>query len=257
MAANQLPAIFRMAGNPIHILCTRPVDTTLVEDAASKGIQADTLEFISTVAINNAEIKTRVNQIALKEHTVIFTSMNAVEAVTNLLDDCPPGWKIFCMGNTTLQLVINYFGKDALVSTGTNATELANEVVNYEHHDGDNGNCIFFCGDQRREELPAILEANKIGLTEITVYHTIETPHIVETHYDAILFFSPSAVHSYFKSNNANNSTLFYAIGKTTATAIKDYSDNKIIIGKTPAKDELFRLCVNHFIGLTHSGKQD
>lgn len=246
-----------MAGNRIHILCTRPVDITLVEDAASKGIQADIIEFISTNAIKDPALKSSVNQIANKENTVIFTSMNAVEAVTNLLDDSPCEWKIFCMGNTTRQLVIKYFGEKALVSTGNNATELARAVVYYKQHHEGNDSCIFFCGDQRREELPAILEANKIGFSEITVYQTIETPHVVDKYYDAILFFSPSAVHSYFKSNKANDSTEFYAIGSTTATAIKHYTANKIIIGNTPAKDELFRLCVKNSIELINTRQQD
>jgi uroporphyrinogen-III synthase len=62
--------------------------------------------------------------------------------------------------------------------------------------------------------------------------------------YNGILFFSPSAVHSFFKKNKANPDTVFFAIGETTANAISVYTNNKIITGNTPAKGELLKLAV-------------
>jgi uroporphyrinogen-III synthase len=178
--------------------------------------------------------------------------MNAVDAVINLLDNEKPFWKIFCMGNTTKKLVIKYFGEESLIATGINATDLANAIVEFQHSrfvtsrtDIENDTWLFFCGDQRRDELPGILNSNNISPTEIIVYKTIETSQEVEKYYDAILFFSPSAVHSFFKNNQADVATTFFAIGETTATAIKKYSSNTIITGNTPAKDELFKHCIH------------
>ena len=242
-----MPTTYKMAGNSIHILCTRPVDTALIEQAAASGIQVDVIEFIHTVAIGGDVLSKEMDAVSVSASNVIFTSMNAVEAVTDLLHGKKPRWNIYCMGNTTRQLVIKYFGEASLKGTGFNATDLANTIASNRIATKDTNDCIFFCGDQRRDELPAILQANDISLKEITVYKTIETTNKVEKSYDAILFFSPSAVHSFFKTNRVNNRTVFYAIGETTASAIKQYAVNKIIIGNTPAKDELFRLCISNF----------
>lgn len=232
-----------MAGKAIHILCTRPVDPALVNDAVAKGIEADVMEFIQTVAINDAAVKAQVKAIAGKNSIVIFTSMNAVDAVVEMLDGSKPSWKIFCMGNTTRQLVIKYFGEAALAGTAADATALANNMV-ASPDAATSRECVFFCGDQRRDELPGILHAAHFTLNEITVYKTIETSHAVNKTYDAVLFFSPSAVHSFFKTNQAAGITTFFAIGNTTANAISRYCSNKIIVGDTPAKDALFKLAI-------------
>jgi uroporphyrinogen-III synthase len=247
MAAKSLPTKFKMAGNPIHILCTRPVDNALIEAAAAKGFPVDVIEFIHTVPITGNAIATEVRSIASTQCNVIFTSMNAVVAVKDMIGEAKPAWNIFCMGNTTKQLVIKYFGEKTLKGTGINATDLANTITSWRNASHDKSDCIFFCGDQRRDELPGILKENNIDLSEITVYQTIVTPRKVEKHYDAILFFSPSAVHSFFKTNRANDETVFYAIGETTANTIRNYCPNKIVVGATPAKDELFQQCVTDF----------
>ena len=49
--------------------------------------------------------------------TVVFTSMNAVEAVAAHLNDYIPDWKIYCIGNTTKKLVEKYFGEDLIAET--------------------------------------------------------------------------------------------------------------------------------------------
>src|SRR5258706_9822828 len=43
--------------------------------------------------------------------------------------------------------------------------------------------------------------------------------------YDGILFFSPSGVESFFNTNEVNEQTILFAIGNTTATEIKKYTN--------------------------------
>lgn len=249
MEGKESPTQFKMENKRINILCTRPVDKSLVDDAVRKGFNVNTLEFIKTVAIKNHSLQQQVQLLGSKPCIAVFTSMNAVDSVIDLLQGIKPSWKIFCMGNTTRQLVVKYFGIDSLVATAVNATDLANTIVDYRQSIVDNSECIFFCGDQRRDELPDVLKANHIAITEITVYKTNEISQVINKHYDAILFFSPSAVHSYFKNNQAQSSTIIYAIGGTTANAARSYCDNKIVISETPSKDDLFRLCIKKFTG--------
>ena len=105
----------------------------------------------------------------------------------------------------------------------------------------------FFCGDRRRDELPGILRNNDIEVNEIVVYHTIATPHIINKAYEGILFFSPSAVDSFFSVNKVAPHSLMFAIGRTTATSIKKYSDNKIIVANEPGKENLVEKMIAYF----------
>ena len=55
--------------------------------------------------------------------TVVFTSMNAVNAVRNLYQK-KPSWKIFCIGNTTKELVKKFFGEENIKGFADNADQL-------------------------------------------------------------------------------------------------------------------------------------
>ena len=106
---------------------------------------------------------------------------------------------------------------------------------------------IFFCGGQRRDELPSILNDAGIEVDEIAVYQTIEVPHIIKKDYHGILFFSPSAVRSFFKVNKANGKTILFAIGNTTAAEIKKFSNNKILVSDEPGKESLVQKAIEYF----------
>ena len=99
---------------------------------------------------------------------------------------------------------------------------------------------IFFCGDQRRNDLPEILSKNDIEVQEIVVYETIPVSKKIEEHYHGIMFFSPSAVNSFFLNNKLPSSTILFAIGNTTAEELKKHSTNTIITSDDPGKVDLF-----------------
>ncbi len=228
----------------IHILCTRPLSEALVETVRQEGINMDILPFIETEPIQSIEIQQEIEQALAKTATVIFTSMNAVEAVAYYLDE-QPDWRIYCIGNTTRERVKEHFGEAAIAGTASTAATLAEAIVEDEPAE----EIIFFCGDQRRAELPEILESNGFELTELVVYHTIAVPHKITRAYNGILFFSPSAADSFFSTNKVNGQTILFAIGATTAKAIKKYTNNKIIIGDEPAKEHLVELVLDFFRG--------
>ncbi|MEO8416473.1 MAG: uroporphyrinogen-III synthase, partial [Ginsengibacter sp.] len=78
-------------------------------------------------------------------------------------------------------------------------------------------------------------------------YKTIETPHIIKQHYDGILFYSPSAVKSFFLKNTLQNNTELFAIGSTTAKALKHFTQLPVIIAEMPGKENLVKLAIHHF----------
>jgi uroporphyrinogen-III synthase len=232
-----------MPENKIHILSTRPLNKSLVQEANAGGISIDELSFIETEAIQDIATQQEIEQAYLQSSTVVFTSMNAVDAVVAWQDGQLPDWVIYCMGNTTKQKLKENFGDHSVVGTANNAAELAELIA----EESDTEEVIFFCGEQRRDELPAILRNKGIEVQEIIVYETIHTPHKISKDYQAILFYSPSAVSSFFSNNKIPEQTILFAIGNTTAKTIQQYCNNTIIIGKAPGKEELVRQAMEYF----------
>lgn len=232
-----------MQQNKIFILSTRPIDAPLINEARYQNIEIDILSFIETVPIQSIEVQQEIENALLKSSAVVFTSMNAVEAVANELDGHQPDWKIYSIGNTTRQLVKKYFGEEAIAGSAESAAELAELIVGEDNSD----DIFFFCGEQRRDELPDILRSNDIDVNEIVVYQTIQVKHKIEKTYHGILFFSPSAVQSFFSNNKISDKTILFAIGNTTATEIKKYTNNKIITGDEPSKENLVMEMIRYY----------
>ncbi len=226
----------------INILSTRPIDTLLIEEAASKDISIDCISFIDTTVSINQDKKERIKAISKTNNTIVFTSMNAAEAIIESLGGTKPSWDIYCMGGTTKTIIKDYFGADSIKGTGKDALSLAEGMINNGTQEA-----VFFCGNIRRDELPQLLKEHQIGLEEVVVYETIVTPHEITIAYDAILFFSPSAVDSFFSVNKVVEHTILFAIGNTTAKAIGNYSNNPIVKADTPEKDNLVKKAVAYF----------
>ncbi len=232
-----------MPGKTIPILVTRPVDTSLVHKATFKGIELDTLSFIETTAIETVDTQQEIEQAGWQMATVVFTSMNAVEAVTKVLDGHIPDWEIYCIGYKTKELITRYFGGHSIAGTADNASGLADLLI----ADSGSEQVLFFCGDQRRETLPEKLKENDIEVTEIVVYQTAEIHHTLKKAYSGILFFSPSAVDSFFLTNQLTERVILFAIGTTTEQCIRKYCSNTIIVSHQPGKDSLVEQAITYF----------
>ncbi len=227
----------------ISILSTRPVNPAIVQEANSLGIRLDILSFIETEAIKTIEVIQEIEQSGLRSATVVFTSMNAVDAVTTVLDGYIPNWQIYCIGFRTKELVSAYFGENAITGVADNAQSLAERMV----EDDPSDEVLFFCGNQRRQELPNILYENGIPVTEIVVYNTREVSNVLVNHYQGILFFSPSTVDSFFRLNKVSEEVVFFAIGSTTEQSIGKYCNNNVITSKVQVKEQLVKLAFDYF----------
>ncbi len=232
-----------MQQNNIKILCTRPLTATLIDEAAGAGISIDELSFIETESILSIEVQQEIELVSTEIATVVFTSMNAVDAVTTFLDGHQPEWTIYSIGTATARLIKEYFGEERIAGAANDASALADLVAEDRFTD----EVVFFCGDQRRDELPDILRQHDIEVNEIVVYQTIEVPHKIDEFYHGILFFSPSAVRSFFRLNKLEEKTIAFAIGNTTANEIKKFSNNKIIISDEPGKENLVQKMMEYF----------
>jgi uroporphyrinogen-III synthase len=206
----------------LRLLITKRIDESLRKKAEEEGIDVIEKEFIQIelLRINGIE------ELARRNITAIFTSKNAVKAVRqSIKDNREVKWKIFCLAGATQALVKKYFPASTVVASGWNATELAEKIISLHVQE----ELTFFCGDKRRNDLPEALKNGSLPLKEIVSYKTLLTPVKVEEKFDALAFFSPTAVESFFSLNNVGDETLCFSVGNTTSGALEKYAVRRIV----------------------------
>jgi uroporphyrinogen-III synthase len=223
-----------------HILSTRLLPEALIQAAAAQDIIIDEGSFIHTKSVITDALALQIHPLFQKPITAVFTSANAVTAVAEVFKK-PKGWKVYSTNNTTARLVTELF-KTLISGKAGNAEALADVMIK----DGVK-NVYFFCGNIRRDVLPQKLRAANIVVEEIVVYETVETPVVLTNAYDGILFYSPSAVHSFFSVNTVDVTTQLFAIGFTTAEAIQRYTGNPVLIADKTGKEDLVHQMIRHF----------
>lgn len=230
------------------VLSTKKLEPLLVQKAREQGIDVVEQDAIQVKPILTKEKWDEIFSLLEKniEHAV-FTSSNAVTALKKYLNEyvnhLPPRWKIFCLSGKTkavLQENEEVFG--TVVATASAAAELARQVIAKGVRE-----LLFFCGDRRRDELPAILQNAGVLVHEVVVYEVEEIPAAAAGGYEAVLFFSPSAVQSFFAANQLKENIVCFAIGQTTANSVKQFTQNKLLVSKEPTQESLLHEVINYF----------
>jgi len=225
-----------MTRQPIYLLSTGILSERLVKEAAEQGVVLDVMSYI---AIEYMGEIAGMEKLIAQPLVAIFTSVNAVNAVRRWLRG-RLDWRVYCISGATCDSVVELLGAKALAGTGETASELAEVIRREEAERGTE--IVFFCGERRRDELPSL------GVVEKVVYRTALTPHKVERDYAGIAFFSPSAVESFFSVNVIAGEIPLFAIGPTTAAAIRARCTNPVITRGEPDKAMLIHKMTDHFL---------
>jgi uroporphyrinogen-III synthase len=96
---------------------------------------------------------------------------------------------------------------------------------------------LHFCGDRRRNELRHYLTELEITIKDIVVYKTeLNEMNLPPEKFDAVLFYSPSAVQAYRNSGGFSNNKLpeLFAIGNTTAEELSIESGKYVHVSPEP-----------------------
>lgn len=221
----------------ITILSTKELDEAYIQEASSAGITIHCIPFIQIKYIDDKDINERVQTLSSQYLHAIFTSAHAVKSVAGKVNTTTLPWKIFCLVGATQDAVKKYFPNASIIGTAHNAASLAEKIIN----NTDIPEFYFFCGNKRLDNIPRLLSENNIALNEFVVYETLLTPKTVQTNYDGILFFSPTAVASFFTVNTILNNTHCFAFGDTTAKALQSFTKN-IIVPPHPDVHQLLHL---------------
>ena len=250
MEVSKLQTLYNMPEKQVKILSTRPLEQSLIANARDANIAIDVVSFIRTETTSSDSLKQVVSNIVKLPATVVFTSMNAAEAIASELQGISPEWHIYCLGTATKHIVKQHFPLALISGKAANASSLADEIIKDNVRE-----IIFFCGNQRKDELPEKLANENIVVREIEVYKTIPTPVKVDVDFDGILFFSPSAVESFFSVNTVPFNTVLFAIGSTTADCIHLHSSNKIVESDKPGKQHLVEKAIKYFDKSNHTNE--
>lgn len=187
---------------------------------------------------SNALIRTTAIPFNIKELDTnkpwIFSSRTAVEIL--LAKEIPFPKTVYAIGPKTAELI-----PSAIIPQIATASELAKVVIEKGEKE-----VIFICGNRRRDELPQHLASHNMKVKEVVVYQTENLNKTVNLHgIDGLAFMSPSAVHSLAQNGGFNNLPCF-AIGPTTAHALKQ-EGQQCITSKTTTPKSLVETAKNYF----------
>ena len=229
------------------VLSTKKLSPSLIEQAKQQGIAITEQEFIAIKPIWSEEKYQEVRKWAEAGIShIAVTSANTADILNRYLhwDNTvhQTGWKIFCISGKTKEHMLQHFQTNDIIATADYGKNLAQKIVEYGVKE-----IVFFCGNKRRDELPAILKQHNIAVHEVVLYETIQVPSIATDDMGAVLFFSPSAVQSFFSVNQLKENTVCFAIGTTTADAIANYTHNKVIVSEAPSQETLLAAVTNYF----------
>lgn len=224
------------------ILSTRKLNAELSEQASLKGVVVRDINFIQRRTIISDEVD---RAIADTCPMIIFTSAHAVRLFTQRwmqIDRKNNIRQVFCLQGETLNEVIK-LNITANLTAARDAQELARLIVNQK----DVEEVVFFCGNRRRNELPGLLEQHGIRMKEVHLYQTLIHPKPIDFAYEAVLFFSPSAVEAYFQTNLLKPQTPCFCIGHTTAAAVREFTGNPVILSEDHSQQSVLDAVYHHF----------
>jgi uroporphyrinogen-III synthase len=232
----------------ISIVSTKRLQPAIKAQLLSQHIAVTDYSFIKTTAGDYKVIK----DVLLQKHChYVFTSSKAVEVIAEALRyykmQMPENAVVYSLEGKTQKTLLSFGIKPIL--TATSAKQLAQMIV----RKGLSKSIHFFCTDIRRPELPEILKAENIAVNEAIIYTTDLTPHKIEVDYSGILFFSPSAVQSFFSENKLSKLAACICIGRTTADAVKKYNKKAIIlVADKPLIHSMISKAVQYYKSINH-----
>lgn len=238
-----------------NILSTKTLWPEILQEAARHGLAVKEQAFIDIAPAVTEATARRIAEILTQGGVMVFTSPNAVKAAAAAVpfsfwnntrpyfSDMAPDRYMYCLAGATRQAVEEHMSNILVAGTAANSKELAEKII----ADNTAGPVVFFCGNIRRNELPELLQQHNIQVEEHVVYHTTETPAVLKETFDGILFLSPSSVRSFFSANNLPKHTVCFAIGSTTAAALEEVTDNRVITSPSPSASALLGSAIFYF----------
>jgi uroporphyrinogen-III synthase len=189
-------------------------------------VKMDFKKFISIDGVSAVDF--RKDKVNILEHTgVIFTSRNAIDHYFRMAKDMrleiPDTMKYFCVSEAIayyLQKYVTYRKRKIFYGRGNMAGLM--EIILKQK----NEKYLLPCSNDYKQDLPLLLEENKIKYSKAVIYKTLasDLSELDIYSYDMLVFFSPTGVDSLFQNfpDYKQGETIIACLGPTTAQAIED-----------------------------------
>ena len=218
----------------MKILFTKKFNKQLISKKLDDRFSYDFVEVIKITPL-------KIELFPLKNYSLIFTSVNAVEAFFANNFTANENFaernfnKIYAVGLKTKK-VLRKFGFGTF-KVAKNAKELSEFIIDNSQKE----KFVHFCGNLALNILNKTLPLQNISYRKIVIYDNELLFPEISGKYDALCFFSPSGVRSYAQKNSLDDTKLF-CIGETTEKELKKFTTNPIITSKESNLDDLLQL---------------
>lgn len=226
----------------MKVLSTKLLTSDVIAYANSFDLNVQCIDFIEVHEVAFDLKSINQNQF----DSIVFTSSNgvnyflqqknAIEIVKNI--------NVFSLGGKT---------NDALIAHAIQANIIAKdsyELADLIIESGISKSILHACGNLALNILEEKFKAASIAYNPLVVYQTDLLKHnLLSEQFDAILFFSPSGVESFFAENKLNTETVCCCIGNTTAYRLLKQSDAevKIIVADNSSPQSMINALVHHY----------
>lgn len=194
--------------------------------AKKHKLKIDFRPFIHVEGVNAQEFrKQRVN---ILDHTaIILTSRNAVDHFFRICEEnrvtVPDSMKYFCVSESVAYYLQKYviYRKRKIFHGQQRFADLIDVIKKHKDE-----TFLVPCSDIHKQEIPTLLEENKIKFTMSVLYRTVasDLSDLADVNYDMLVFFSPSGIQSLLKNfpHFKQNTTKIACFGPTTAKAVEE-----------------------------------
>ena len=221
-----------------HIISTRKLTSAKVDERKAAGWKFSDYDFITKVI----HVPTDLIPQSIYKH-IVLTSITGVKAFLQIVSHhhlSLSDYIVYCISRGTKEYVAAS-GMN-IKSTAPHASALADEIL----RDREVKAVTYVSSSLRRDELSDKLKKAGVVVQEVIAYQTEFTPVVIEATYDAIVFFSPSAIDSFLSLNQLKQVPCF-CIGKTTADHAKQKGYYHTYIADAPSEDILLQTIINHY----------
>jgi uroporphyrinogen-III synthase len=221
-----------------HIVSTRTLTSDKLNELQGKGWKFTGHNFVSKVIHVPADLKAQ----SIHKH-VVLTSITGVKSFLKIAEQLNlnvADYIIYCIARGTKE----YAAASGLniKSTALHASALAVEILK----DVDVKAVTHVSSNLRRDELSDKLTKAGVVVHDVTAYRTEFTPIALDESYDALVFFSPSAVDSFLTMNPLQRVPCF-CIGKTTGDYAKQKGYQQVYVADAPSEDILLQTIINYY----------
>lgn len=217
------------------LLSTKILTESSRQVLTNAGVELIEFDFIKTekTDFDSSELPEKINY-------AIFTSAHAVQYFLDLNLRLEIEMIAAMSGKTKELLVQNEMKVNV---SDNNAEKLAEQILKTKKLK----QVHFFCGEQRLSHLKNALTKSGVLVNEHILYSTVLTPHKIDNakDLDGILFFSPTGVESFFKTNNTHQTTNYFCLGDTTKKKLNEMGVKNVYTSEKPSEKLLVELAIN------------